>query len=62
VTSDMALRAVHHTAIPDLAEAEVAAEQFIRALGISVDAESMRDTPRRMARAYAELFTPRPLT
>jgi GTP cyclohydrolase IA len=55
-----ALRVSHDKATPDLAEAELAAEQFIRALGISLDTESMRDTPRRMARAYAELFTPRP--
>jgi GTP cyclohydrolase IA len=60
MSSNIALRVTDHTAIPDLAAAESAAEQFIRALGISIDAESMRDTPRRMARAYAELFTPRP--
>ncbi|HET6288071.1 MAG TPA: GTP cyclohydrolase I FolE, partial [Amycolatopsis sp.] len=29
------------------------------ALGISLDSESLRGTPGRMARAYAELFTPR---
>ena len=33
---------------------------FLRALGISTDTESLRGTPGRMARAYAELFTPRP--
>jgi GTP cyclohydrolase IA len=55
-----ALRAIPDTAAPDLAGAELAAKQFIRALGIPLDTESMRDTPRRMARAYAELFTPRP--
>jgi GTP cyclohydrolase I len=60
MSSNIALRVTDHTAMPDLAAAESAAEQFIRALGISIDAESMRDTPRRMARAYAELFTPRP--
>jgi GTP cyclohydrolase I len=57
--SSTAVRVIHDQATPDLAEAERAAEQFIRALGISSDTESMRDTPRRMARAYAELFTPR---
>jgi GTP cyclohydrolase I len=60
MSSNIALRVTDHIAMPDLAAAESAAEQFIQALGISIDAESMRDTPRRMARAYAELFTPRP--
>ncbi|MFQ6270430.1 GTP cyclohydrolase I FolE [Kutzneria viridogrisea] len=45
---------------PDLAAAELAAGQFLRALGISTESESLRDTPRRMAKAYAELFSPRP--
>jgi GTP cyclohydrolase I len=58
--SNPALRVIHDKAAPDLAEAELAAGQFIRALGISLDTESMRETPGRMARAYAELFTPRP--
>ncbi|GAB3144111.1 GTP cyclohydrolase I FolE [Microbispora hainanensis] len=44
----------------DLAAAERAAGEFLEALGISTDSESLRDTPARMARAYAELFTPRP--
>ncbi len=45
---------------PDLAAAELAAGRFLQALGISLDSESLRGTPGRMARAYAELFTPRP--
>ncbi|GAA4204307.1 GTP cyclohydrolase I FolE [Microbispora amethystogenes] len=44
----------------DLAAAERAAGEFLKALGISTDSESLRETPARMARAYAELFTPRP--
>ncbi|WP_431683805.1 GTP cyclohydrolase I FolE [Kitasatospora sp. KL5] len=44
----------------DLAAAERAAAQFLRALGIPTTSESLRGTPARMARAYAELFTPRP--
>jgi GTP cyclohydrolase I len=44
----------------DLAAAESAAGAFLEALGISLDSASLRDTPARMARAYAELFTPRP--
>jgi GTP cyclohydrolase IA len=44
----------------DLAAAELAAGQFLEALGVELDSESLRGTPARMARAYAELFTPRP--
>ncbi|GIH63096.1 GTP cyclohydrolase I FolE [Microbispora siamensis] len=44
----------------DLAAAERAAGEFLEALGIPTDSESLRETPARMARAYAELFTPRP--
>ncbi|WP_228718652.1 GTP cyclohydrolase I FolE [Kitasatospora acidiphila] len=44
----------------DLGAAEEAAGQFLRALGVRIDTESMRGTPGRMARAYAELFSPRP--
>ncbi|GIF51787.1 GTP cyclohydrolase I [Asanoa ferruginea] len=44
----------------NLAAAEQAAGQFLRALGLRTDTESMRGTPGRMARAYAELFSPRP--
>ncbi|WAL64295.1 GTP cyclohydrolase I FolE [Amycolatopsis cynarae] len=44
----------------DLTAAEEAAGHFLRALGVDTDGESLRDTPRRMAKAYADLFTPRP--
>ncbi|KWX05776.1 GTP cyclohydrolase [Carbonactinospora thermoautotrophica] len=44
----------------DLAAAERAAAEFLTALGVELDRESLRDTPRRMAQAYAELLTPRP--
>jgi GTP cyclohydrolase I len=44
----------------DLAAAERAAAQSLGALGIVTDSEGLRGTPGRMARAYAELFTPRP--
>jgi GTP cyclohydrolase I len=43
--------------MPDLAAAEEAAMAFLHALGISTAGEQLRDTPGRMARAYAELFT-----
>ncbi|MFG2659224.1 GTP cyclohydrolase I FolE [Streptomyces sp. NPDC048425] len=55
-----ALRVVHETDGIDLAAAERAAGQFLQALGISTESESLRGTPGRMARAYAELFSPRP--
>jgi GTP cyclohydrolase IA len=45
----------------DLAGAERAAADFLGALGIPLDSESMRDTPARMARAYAELLQAEPL-
>lgn len=44
----------------DLAAAEKAAGEFLRALGIPLSGENLRATPRRMARAYAELLTPEP--
>jgi GTP cyclohydrolase I len=44
----------------DLAAAERAARDLLCALGQDTRSESMRDTPARMARAYAELFTPAP--
>jgi GTP cyclohydrolase I len=44
----------------DLDAAEDAARRLLHALDVATDHETMRDTPRRMARAYAELFTPRP--
>jgi GTP cyclohydrolase I len=44
----------------DLAAAEQAAAAFLVALGVDLDTESMAATPARMARAYAEMFSPRP--
>jgi GTP cyclohydrolase IA len=43
----------------DLAAAERAAAALLEALGLDLDSESLAGTPGRMARAYAELFTPR---
>lgn len=57
-----ALRVVNDGAPVDLEGAQLAAAQFIKALGISIDTESMQDTPMRMARAYADMFSPRPFT
>jgi GTP cyclohydrolase I len=56
-----ALRVVHEPATRvDLVAAERAAGDLLRALGVDTDTENLRATPGRMARAYAELFTPRP--
>ncbi len=44
----------------DLAAAERAAAEFLAALGIELDRDELRETPGRMARAYAELFESEP--
>jgi GTP cyclohydrolase I len=54
------LRVVHDGSAPDADRARDAAEAFLRALGVPVDAPGLEDTPRRMAAAYTELLTPRP--
>jgi GTP cyclohydrolase I len=41
----------------DLAAAERAAEEFLRALGLDTGRDGLRRTPARMAAAYADLFT-----
>src|SRR5215217_2834270 len=46
----------------DLQAAESAAHDLLRALGADPNEESLRETPRRMAAAYAELLTPEPFT
>jgi GTP cyclohydrolase I len=60
VRSASALRVVGATDGVDLPAAERAAGDFLRALGVSTESESLRGTPGRMARAYAELFSSRP--
>jgi GTP cyclohydrolase I len=42
----------------DVVAAERAARDLLHALGIGTDSESLRGTPGRIARAYAELFSP----
>jgi len=44
----------------DLEAAQRAAGEFLTALGISLDSEQLRETPARMATAYAELFDSQP--
>jgi GTP cyclohydrolase IA len=55
-----ALHVVKASSGVDLATAEQAAAEFLMALGIDLDTESLAATPARMARAYAEMFRPRP--
>jgi GTP cyclohydrolase I len=55
----------HLAAVPsepaiDIAGAERAARHLLVALGADVEREGLRETPRRMAAAYAELLTPQP--
>lgn len=44
----------------DLGAAEAAARELLLALGADLGQEDLRETPRRMAAAYAELLTPAP--
>ncbi len=53
------LRVLHEADRVDLGRAERAAADFLSALGITTESESMSGTPRRMAHAYAEMLTPR---
>jgi GTP cyclohydrolase I len=52
-------RVAHLRPRRNLAAAEQAAAAFLTALGIDCETGSLTDTPARMARAYAELLTPR---
>jgi GTP cyclohydrolase IA len=58
--SATALRIVPPSDGVDLVRAERAAAAFLDALGVPVGGGATAATPRRMARAYAELLTPRP--
>lgn len=44
----------------DLAAAERAAADLLAALGVDLGGEHVRETPRRVAKAYAELLSPTP--
>jgi GTP cyclohydrolase IA len=52
-------RVIGHRPSHDLFAAERAAADFLAALGIDVTAPGLLETPARMARAYAELLSPR---
>jgi GTP cyclohydrolase I len=57
-----ALRVAPPAPAIDTAAAIVAAEQLLTALGLDTDTDSLRETPARLVRAYAELFTTAPFT
>ena len=46
----------------DLAAAERAAHDLLVALGADLESDHLRETPRRVAKAYAELLTPQPFS
>jgi GTP cyclohydrolase I len=46
----------------DLPRAQAAVADLLEALGVDLDDESLRETPRRVAAMYAELLTPAPFT
>jgi GTP cyclohydrolase I len=46
--------------LPDVARGSLAARELLLALGADLESESLRDTPRRMVAALAELLTPEP--
>lgn len=46
--------------VVDLTAATTAAAGFLSALGFDLEQPGLADTPGRMTRAYAEMFTPRP--
>jgi GTP cyclohydrolase I len=54
------LQAVGGRPAVDLEAAEAAAQDLLAALGADLGADGLRETPRRIARAYAELLTPLP--
>lgn len=56
----MSAPAVLDPPLLDLDAAESATRALLVALGQDLDAEHLRGTPRRVARAYAELLSPRP--
>jgi GTP cyclohydrolase I len=53
------LRVVPDAPEPDLGAAEAAASAFLTALGVRLDSPTMAASPGRMARAWAEMLTPR---
>jgi GTP cyclohydrolase I len=60
--SAQTLRAVRHASTVDLPAAQRAVAELLRALGRDPATEHLRDTPRRVAGAFAELLAPEPFT
>jgi GTP cyclohydrolase I len=58
--SEPHLHALPGRATVDLDAAEAAARSLLVALGADLQAAGLRETPRRIAHAYAELLTPTP--
>jgi GTP cyclohydrolase I len=58
--SERHLHALPGRAAVDLDAAEAAARGLLTALGADLETEGLRETPRRIAYAYAELLTPMP--
>ena len=58
--SERHLHALPGRAAVDLDAAEAAARALLTALGADLEAEGLRETPRRIAHAYVELLTPTP--
>ena len=56
------LRVIGHVPPIAINAAERAIRDLLLALGQDPDAEHLRDTPRRVASAYAEMLTPQPFT
>ena len=56
------LRVASTTPAVDLPAATAAATALLTALGLDLSGESLRETPGRLVRAYAELFSPPPFT
>ncbi len=52
-------RITHAPSVRDETAATRAAADFLTALGLDVTSAGLAETPARMARAYAELLTPR---
>jgi GTP cyclohydrolase I len=61
MTAGPSLRIARDSTGVDIDAAERAAGSFLAALGIDVEHEDLQETPARMARAYAELFSSAPL-
>lgn len=62
VPTPVHLQAVHKGPAIDIDRAERAVSELLVALGQDTAGEHFRDTPRRVAAAYAELLTPRSFT